>query len=371
MKIAVQLFNVPMRNPYRSAQRVTTIAQNVLVTVTMANGIEGYGESAPATYVTGETQQSVYEEIQRIAPALEKLTPEEALNFLENKNLGAGTICALETAMSDVVAREAGVPLYQYLRHATSTEMLVLAHATDLSLPILPPDEAAIRAAQAANDGFRYLKIKVGSAEGAEVDRARVRAIAEAAPNAILRLDGNQGFDADGAARFIASITDLLPRIELFEQPTPAEDEVQLALIQSRIPIPVYADESVHNAEDARRFIESGVCRGVVLKLAKSGLYETRRIAEAAHRAGGGCLFGCMMETRIGISAALHLVIALGSSIVYRLDLDGHLLVNDASLIDGGLTQNRDTLYVAEGVVGLGLHLTAPKSEETASEPVL
>lgn len=341
-----------MRSPYRSARRVTTTAHNVLAVVMLDSGAVGYGESAPATYVTGETQESVLGECIRAAEAIEDLSAADALEWLSAESVTPGARGALETAICDAAATEAGVPLYEFLGTGKNP---VLARATDLSLPILPPDEAAARAAQAAADGFRCLKIKVGSAEGLEEDLARVRAVAGAAPNATLRLDGNQGFDADAASQFIVSLADLLPRIELFEQPTPADDEMALALVQSRIPIPVYADESVHHAEDARRLIESGVCRGVVLKLAKSGLSETRRIAEAAHKAGGGCLFGCMMETRIGIGAALHLAIALGSEVISKLDLDGHLLVNDANLLTGGFMQNRDVLYVSADATGLGV----------------
>jgi hypothetical protein len=59
-----------MRSAYRSAQRVTTTAHNVLVTVTLEDGTIGYGESAPASYVTGETQESVWQWIRDLAPRL-------------------------------------------------------------------------------------------------------------------------------------------------------------------------------------------------------------------------------------------------------------------------------------------------------------
>ena len=99
----------------------------------------------------------------------------------------------------------------------------------------------------------------------------------------------------------------------------------------------------VKTPDDARRLLETGACAGVVLKIAKSGLSGTLAIARAVSDAGGRCLFGCMMETRIGIAAALHLALALGASVVPDLDLDGHLLVNDGSLAQGnGLRPDRD-----------------------------
>jgi o-succinylbenzoate synthase len=347
-------WDVPMRAPYRSAQRVTTTAHNVLVTVTLADGTVGYGESAPATYVTGETQASVLEEVRAAIPALVGMEAGAAAEGLaEHPAVTPGARGALETALLDAAARAAGVPLFRILGGAPDS---VTVRATDLSLPILTVAETAARAGAAARDGFRALKIKVGSGDWT-ADVARVRAVAEAAPEAVLRLDGNQGFLAEEAVDLYTALADLAPRIELFEQPTPAGDDAAMAFVQQKLPCPVFADESIHHAEDARRLIESGVCRGVVLKLAKSGLLETRRIAEAAHRAGGRCLFGCMMETRVGISAALHLAVSLGPEIVPYLDLDGHLLVDDEGLVAGGLTQNEDVLYLKGDAPGLAVRV--------------
>jgi o-succinylbenzoate synthase len=353
-RIDARAWDVPMRAPYRSAQRVTTTAHNVLVTVTLGDGTVGYGESAPATYVTGETQASVLESVRAAVPALTGQEADDAAAQLAGQpGVPPGARGALETALLDAAARARRLPLFRLLGGANEA---VTALATDLSLPILPAPDAADRAAAATRDGFRALKIKVGSGDLA-ADEARVRAVAEAAPAATLRLDGNQGFAAEEAVYLYAALADLAPRIELFEQPTRTGDDAAMAFVQQKLPCPVFADESAHDAEDARRLIESGVCRGVVLKLAKSGLLETRRIAEAAHRAGGRCLFGCMMETRVGISAALHLAVALGPDVVPYLDLDGHLLVNDDGLVVGGVTRSGDVLYVDSDTAGLGLRV--------------
>lgn len=343
-----------MRTAYRSAQRLTTTAHNVLVTVTLEDGTIGYGESAPAFYVTGETQESVWQWIHDFAPRLRN-RPYDDVDGLIPEAGGAmpGAMGALETAILDARARSAGLPLYRLLDGGADTPT---SRATDISLPILSPDEAASRAEMAVQDGFRFLKIKVGCGDLAE-DEARVRAIAEASPQVSLRLDGNQGFAKEEAVRFLQNLSDLLPRIELLEQPTKAGDDAAMAFVSERVSIPVFADESVHHAEDARRLIEGGICSGVVLKLAKSGLSETAKIAAAVRNAGGKCLFGCMMETHIATGAALHLALALGEETVPLLDLDGHLLVNDREMLTGGFTQHGDLLQVNVSEAGLGVKL--------------
>ncbi len=343
-----------MRSPYRSAQRVTTTAHNVLVTVTLEDGTIGYGESAPAFYVTGETQETVWRWIRDFAPRLRNLPYDEVTGLISHTDAAMpGAIGALETAILDARARAAGLPLYRLLEGDPDA---TTSRVTDLSLPILPPDEAASRAEAAVQSGFRALKIKVGCGDLAE-DEARVRAIADASSEISLRLDGNQGFTGEEAVRFMECLSDLMPRIELLEQPTKAGDDAEMAFVSQRVPVPVFADESVHHAADAHRLVEDGTCSGVVLKLAKSGLSETAKIATAVRSAGGTCLFGCMMETHIATGAALHLALALGEETVPLLDLDGHLLVNDQEMLSGGFTQHRDLLQVNAAEAGLGVQL--------------
>ena len=350
-KIEAAAWDIPMRSPYRSAQRITTTARNVLVTVTLDSGIVGYGESAPAAYVTGETQESVIAAINGVANRQLSGDSQEFLDSVR-PNLVAtpGALSALVMAVLDAEAQTRGIPLFSLLGAPADA---ATTRATDLSLPILSPSDAGIRAADAAKAGFRAIKIKVGSGDIRE-DVARVQAVAQSAPDATIRLDGNQGFTADEAVRFVDSLSALIPRIEMFEQPTKAKDDSAMAFVAQRVACTVFADESVHSPADARRLVEAGICGGVVLKLAKADLLTVRDLAKGAFAAGGKCMFGCMMETRIAVTAALHLTVALGSGVVPLLDLDGHLLTNDAGLVQGGLTQTADRLSLDPVAPGLG-----------------
>lgn len=348
-------WDVPMRAPYRSAQRTTTVAQNVLVKLHLADGIVGYGEAAPATYVTGETQVSILRAINLAAPRLvHRPAPDATEIIAEQLVTTPGARGAMEMALYDAMARAADMPLYKLMGGADNSPT---SRITDLSLPLLTEPVAVERATQAARRGFTTLKIKIGGGDEA-ADVRRVRAIANAAPQAKLRLDGNQGFTPAAAIRLVEDLMDLTARIELFEQPTKAGDDAAMAQVQKGIPFPVFADESCHSAEDAKRLLETGICRGVVLKLAKSGLTGAYEVAQAVAEAGGVCLFGCMMETRVGIGAALHLTLALGESVVPMLDLDGHLLVNDETCVIGGPRQDGQTLSIDPALPGLGVSVT-------------
>ncbi|GAB4458159.1 MAG: dipeptide epimerase [Armatimonadaceae bacterium] len=352
-RIEVQPWDIPMYAPYRSAQRTTTVAHNILVTLFLESGVIGYGESAPARYVTEETPGSVLRAVNLAASRLVGETAPRAAELIsENEHLipAPGARSALEMALYDAMARAAGVPLYRLMGGDADSPVV---RATDISIPLLPPGIVAERAADAASRGFRTLKLKVGGGDGE--DAARVRAVADAAPDALLRLDGNQAFSAHSAVEFVEQVGELVPRIQLLEQPTRAGDDDALKFVQDHVPFPVFADESCHGAEDARRLLEAQACRGVVLKLAKSGLTGTYETACVAAEAGGLCLFGCMMESHIGIAAALHLTLALGESVVPLLDLDGHLLVDDRALVSGGPQQDGETMRVDPEQPGLGV----------------
>lgn len=50
--------DVPITDPFVVATGVRTVAENVLLRVTLANGAQGYGEAAPFPEVGGETRES-------------------------------------------------------------------------------------------------------------------------------------------------------------------------------------------------------------------------------------------------------------------------------------------------------------------------
>jgi L-alanine-DL-glutamate epimerase-like enolase superfamily enzyme len=148
-----------------------------------------------------------------------------------------------------------------------------------------------------------------------------IQSILKAAPDdARLRLDGNQGFTNNSAPALIDRLEKLGVAVELFEQPLPRDDLRGLASVRERISIPLIADESVFSTESLRRALEIGACSGINIKVAKSGISESRRMIEIAQREGIQLMIGCMMETMTGLSAAIYL--AGGSKAFDFVDLD-------------------------------------------------
>src|SRR5262249_40681659 len=86
----------------------------------------------------------------------------------------------------------------------------------------------------------------------------------------------------------------------------------------------IFADESVLRSTDVARL--AGCVDGVVVKLAKTGgLSEAIKVIHTARAHSMQIMFGCMIESSIGVTAAGHL-----PPLVDHLDLDGAmLLAND------------------------------------------
>src|SRR5690606_28581940 len=120
--------------------------------------------------------------------------------------------CALDVAMLDLRARTEGCAVAALLSEGEPPSW-VQANAV---IGNGSPEEVARYAQEAWGSGYRVLKLKVGAARAAD-DVARVRAVREACPEAVIRLDANGAWDEATALEAIAGLAPL--HVELLEQP--------------------------------------------------------------------------------------------------------------------------------------------------------
>jgi L-alanine-DL-glutamate epimerase-like enolase superfamily enzyme len=159
-------------------------------------------------------------------------------------------------------------------------------------------------------------------------DLAALDAIAGAVPGARVRADANCGFTATDALRLVAELQRLGFQLECLEQPCAEEDWAGAAEVAAACRVPVLADESVKTLPQLREVLARRAATGVNLKVAKSGsLLGAYSIGRAAQEAGLPLMVGGMVETRLGMTAAAHLVAALGG--VAFPDLDTAWLLAD------------------------------------------
>ena len=169
--------------------------------------------------------------------------------------------------------------------------------------------------------GFGILKVKVG--KGGAKDVERICAIRDAVGKSVrIRVDANQGWSREEAVSTICAMEDAGTDIELVEQPVSCHDFKGLKYVTEKTATPILADESVFSCEDALRIMEEHAADYLNIKLMKTGgIHEALRICDAAEHYGVKCMIGCMLESKVSVSAGAHLAAAKGC--ITMADLDG------------------------------------------------
>ena len=307
--VTLHQYEIPLEEPFVTALKPIPELERVLVEIETDNGLVGYGESAPAYEVTGETQRSTMAVLEDILAPLvigsDPIAIERVTSEMRSLVDGAPSAHAgLEIAMQDVRGKRADLPLYRLLGgHAETGSINV-----PVVLSIKDPDEMAADAKQAVEKGYKQIKIKVGS--DPTVDVARIEAIDEAVPDDVsLKADANQGWG--DAKTSVSVLRDVQDRLDVIEQPVTNENIDDLAYLRRHLDVPVMPDESVETAADATKLIERNAGDLYNIKLMKTGgLTEAARLNAVAEAAGRSTQLGSMVEGHIGTAAGVHFVTA-------------------------------------------------------------
>jgi len=196
-----------------------------------------------------------------------------------------------------------------------------------------------------------------GRRSGAGQDDANaVLAVREAVGvDVVLRVDANQGWDAEQAVRIIRFWEDHEVNLEFVEQPVAARSLDDLALVTRHVQTPVLADESVWTMHDLNELLARHGADLINVKLAKTGgITEALRMIGAATTHGIGVVIGCMMESHVGIAAAAAIASRLATVDGARAqDLDAGLWLRSSPVVGGALYRN--DVVVPAGDPGLGI----------------
>ena len=319
-KITLGEVNIPLVTPFKTALRSVDSVNDIVVRIETDDGAVGFGEAPPTAVITGDTKGSIVTAIRDfIAPSITGMEIEnidgimQRLNSCILKNTSAKA--AVDMAIYDLYAKSLNKPLYKVLG-GNRTEV-----ETDITISVNEIPEMVQDSLRAVEEGFRVLKVKVGK-EGLK-DVERIKAIREAVgPGIVIRVDANQGWNAKDAVRIIRAMEDAGLDIDLVEQPVNAHDFKGMQTVTASVYTPILADESVFSAEDAIRVIQERAADLINIKLMKTGgIYNALKICSIAEIYNVECMIGCMLESKIAVSAGAHLAAAKG--IITRADLDG------------------------------------------------
>ncbi|HIU31375.1 MAG TPA: dipeptide epimerase [Candidatus Caccousia avistercoris] len=344
---------IPLATPFKTALRTVSSVEDVVVKITADDGRVGYGEAPPTGVITGDTKGSILSAVNEfIRPALLGMDIAELdavmarLDSCILKNTSAKA--AVDMALYDLWGKLYGAPLYRLLGGARR-EL-----ETDITISVNPVEEMVRDSLAAVERGYRILKVKVGK-EGLK-DIERIQAIRQAVgPQVAIRVDANQGWTAKQAVRIITAMEDRGLAIDLVEQPVKAHDLEGMRQVTRAVYTPILADESVFSPEDAVTIIQTGAADLLNIKLMKTGgIHNALRICAVAETYGVECMIGCMLESKLAVTAGAHLAAARG--VITRADLDGPSLCR-TDPFEGGpdFLENRIVMNDAPGLGITGL----------------
>jgi L-alanine-DL-glutamate epimerase-like enolase superfamily enzyme len=283
-------------------------SDNIVLRVTTDDGITGFGEGVPRAFVTGEVLSDSLSFLREVlGPAILAgvgHSPQELLKILENLYHHAqaqrhpAAFCALETALLDAAGRTWNMPVAELIGPKLRTSLEYSA-----VIPLMSPELMRHLFLLVKMNHMRFVKLKVGT--DADLETLRL-ARDELGDDVDIRVDANSAWTPSEA---IARLQEMQPyRISAVEQPVAKADFAGLKQVSEAVQIPVIADESLCNEDDARRLIDLKACRIFNIRLSKcGGLGAATRIRQMAEAAGILCQLGCHVgETSILSAAGRH-----------------------------------------------------------------
>ncbi len=340
-RIEAIAYNLFLIEPIRISFGVIDSAKNVLVKVYSEEHV-GIGEAAPTLKIVGDNQEACLSFVEYISQLI--VGEEPAVQCLSEKLSGykmPSAIAAIDIAVHDLLGKHLSKPLYKVLG---GCERQIDA---DITIGIAPPEVMRKKAEEAISRGFRVLKLKVQG--DVEEDAKRVEAVGDLGVR--IRVDANQGFSPKNALKFIRKIDKY--DVELIEQPVPAWDLDGLKFVRDNSSIPVFADESAFSSKDVLKLVKLNAVDGVNIKLMKcGGITDAVKIVHIAEAADIECMVGCMLESKVSLTAAAHLAFAFNIKYV---DLDAHLFLRDDPTV-GGMEIERGKIRLPDKP-GLGVEV--------------
>ena len=285
---------------------------SVIVKVTTAGGLTGYGEShhgrapgAVAHLVNTTLRQLV---LGRNAADVVGVWNAIYAKQLASHGMGAGTCLAMsgiDLALWDIRGKAAGWPLYKLLggsRHP------IPAYAGGVSLGYQDPDDLVAEARPHVEAGYRAVKLRVGDTPKRDI--ARIAAVRKAFGDELVILtDANIGYSVEDARRALPAMEEL--GVGWLEEPFPPHDSRSYELAAGFSRVPLAAGENHYTRFEFNRVIEDGAITVLQPDLSKTGgLTEALRIAAMASAYKLGINPHSSM-TGLNMAASIHFLAAI------------------------------------------------------------
>ncbi len=285
VSLTTTVVDVPLSRPVTTAIHAIESAGCVLVDVTTADGAVGQGY---VFAINGRRIRAFDEVLRDLAdlvvgrdvadvPSIWESVWED-LNPTGHAGIAVSALSAIDVSAWDAHARELDVPLHSLF--GTCRDRIDTYASSGLWLSV-PRDELATEARRLVDQGFRAVKVRLGSADVTD-DVARVRTVRDAVgPDVAVHADANQGFTVDHAIAVADAIAPF--DVAWLEEPVAYDDLTGHAQVRSAGPVPVATGETVFASAGVSTILEAGSCDVVMPDLQRMGGFtEMRRACDLA-----------------------------------------------------------------------------------------
>lgn len=355
-RITVTAYRVPIASPVATSFGVMHNRPAVFVRLEDSDGAFGWGEIFANWPAAGAEHRArlVVEDMADLLLGQSFDSAPDLFNQLSNKThiraLQCGewgpfrhVIAGLDTAMTDLEARRAGLPVARFLNADAARS--VPCYASGIAIA-----QAETQIAQSQEAGFSAYKVKVGFDLTRDTDLL-ARLFSTIRPEETLCADANQAWTLPEAERFVAICADL--PLGWLEEPLPADAPLtQWSTLADQCSVPLAGGENITGTGGFADAIATGVFGVVQPDIAKwggfSGCWPVAQAILAAgqrycpHFLGGG----------IGLIASAHLLAAARGDGLLEVDVNPNPLRDSFDLWRDAPS---DAQMPISGAPGLGI----------------
>jgi L-alanine-DL-glutamate epimerase-like enolase superfamily enzyme len=307
--------SVPLKHAVQQGLGQAVKRDTVLVKVTTAGGLTGYGESynGRAPLAVAATVNTTLRDLftGMDATATGAVWERFESRLLANHGTCAGCVCAMsgvDMALWDIKGKALGLPIYRLLGGSAAP---IAAYAGGFALGYAEPAALAQEALASIAAGYRAVKLRLGDTVPRDIERTT--AIRAAVGDGIALLaDANCRYTVDDVRAVLPALTQA--RAGWLEEPFPPYQDRRWRAAAQIATLPLAGGENCYTRYEFQRLVDAGCVSVVQPDLSRcGGITEGLRIAAIASSAGlPVCTHGC--HTGLNMAASVHFLASIGNA---------------------------------------------------------
>jgi L-Ala-D/L-Glu epimerase len=315
--------DLPFKAAFRHAAAARASSESLFLQVRLDSGAEGWGESLPRAYVSGESREEAFALLRdAILPALigrtfqslpdvtaflEKCDGKAPPEWVRPEVPQSSAWCSVDLALLDALGRASDDPVWLGTagpRPPTDRALRRYRYSGVVSASQGWPYVVSLLKMRAFR--FPQVKLKLGDDRALQAARTARRLLGRRTD---LRVDANMAWDVEQALAVIGQLGTV--GIRSFEQPIASHDLAGLARLVAETSAQIVVDEGLTDRDSLQRYIAHQACTGANVRISKcGGLIGAHARCQQAADAGLMLQVGCQVGESSLLSAA-HLMLLL------------------------------------------------------------